>query len=47
MFDDHAGYVTVPVNATYTFSMAADDGAVLYIDGNLLINNTGAHVSLL
>ena len=28
-------------SATYTFSIGSDDGSQLYIDGALLINNTG------
>ena len=39
-----AGNVTVPatVNTNYTFSMDSDDGAQLYIDGQLLIDKGGA-----
>ena len=28
-------------SASYTFTLQSDDGAMLYIDGVLLINNTG------
>jgi hypothetical protein len=32
-------------NTYYTFSLASDDGAVLYIDGGAaLVNNSGANV---
>ena len=45
---DHAGYITlqgVASNTNYTFSVASDDGSVLYIDGGAaLVNNSGANV---
>jgi len=39
-----AGNVTVPAtaNTNYTFSMDSDDGAQLYINGQLLIDKGGA-----
>ena len=39
-----AGNISIPGNssAKYTFSIGSDDGSMLYIDGALVINNTGA-----
>ena len=42
-----AGYIKVPVLATYTFSMDNDDGAQLYINGQLIIAHLGARTSLM
>ncbi len=38
-----AGNISIPGNASasYTFSLQSDDGSMLYIDGMLLVNNTG------
>ena len=38
-----AGNISVPgtANATYTFTLGSDDGSMLYIDGALVVNNTG------
>jgi len=37
------GNLFVPQSGTYTFYLASDDGARLYLDGKLLINNDGLH----
>jgi PKD repeat protein len=37
------GYLLVPANDTYTFSLRSDDGSYLWVDGNQLINNGGLH----
>ena len=43
-----AGNISIPgsASASYTFTLQSDDGAMLYIDGVLLINNTGTGVCL-
>ena len=33
-------------NVSYTFTLQSDDGAMLFIDGVLLINNTGTGPAL-
>ena len=46
---DDAGTITLGAaasNANYTFSLASDDGSVLYIDGGAaLVNNSGASLN--
>lgn len=37
------GYIDVPADGVYTFSLTSDDGSLLYIDDKLLINNDGGH----
>ena len=39
----YEGYINVPVDDLYTFQLEANDGAILYIDNQLLINNDGGH----
>ncbi|KAL3145793.1 hypothetical protein ABBQ38_015170 [Trebouxia sp. C0009 RCD-2024] len=34
-------YIRVPVTATYTVSIASDNGAMVWIDDTLVVNNTG------
>lgn len=38
-------FINVPVNGTYTFYVASDDGAKLYINNQLVVNNDGVHYS--
>jgi len=38
-----SGYLKIPADGTYTFSLSSDDGSVMYIDGQLLIENDGYH----
>ncbi len=38
------GYLKVPFESRYRFSLASDDGAVLYVDDHLLIDNGGVHM---
>ena len=33
----------MPKQTNYTFSMDNDDGALMYIDGKLIISHNGAH----
>lgn len=37
------GYVTVPVDGSYTFSTTSDDGSRLYVGHALVVNNDGLH----
>jgi len=37
------GDVTVPSTSTYTFATTVNDGANLYIDGRLIVDNDGVH----
>jgi len=37
------GKITLPTSDTYTFYLTADDGAKLYIDGTLRVDNDGIH----
>jgi alpha-L-fucosidase len=37
------GYLRIPADDAYTFALAADDGAKLWIDGTLVVDNDGLH----
>jgi hexosaminidase len=37
------GYVQVPADGVYTFALTSDDGSVLYIDDELVVDNDGGH----
>jgi hypothetical protein len=37
------GYLKVPDTGVYTFSLEANDGAILYLNGKLIIDNDGGH----
>ncbi|MGN6297558.1 MAG: PA14 domain-containing protein [Ginsengibacter sp.] len=37
------GYINVPSDGQYTFYTSSDDGTMLYIDNNLVVNNDGEH----
>ena len=41
-----AGNISIPGNAaaTFTFTLGSDDGSMLYINGALVVNNTGTIV---
>lgn len=34
-------YLKPPLNATFTISVASDNGAMVWIDDTLVVNNTG------
>ncbi|MCW8129317.1 MAG: hypothetical protein KIS92_02945 [Planctomycetota bacterium] len=38
-----SGYVKIPEDGAYTFFVESDDGARLYIDGELAVDNDGRH----
>ena len=37
------GFIEIPEDGQYTFSLASNDGSVLFIDGYEIINNDGPH----
>lgn len=39
----YTGYIVIPTTGLYTFNTNSDDGSALYIDGNEVVNNNGAH----
>ena len=38
------GYLRVPFEGSYRFSLSSDDGAFLYVDDHLVIDNGGVHM---
>lgn len=49
--EDHFGYIflgliDVPEDGVYTFQTRSDDGSVLYIDNELVVNNDGSHAAI-
>ena len=38
-----SGYIDVPTDGQYTFYTSSDDGSMLYIDNQLVVNNDGEH----
>lgn len=48
---DHFGYIfsgliNAPEDGVYTFQTRSDDGSVLYLDGELVVNNDGSHAAI-
>ncbi len=48
---DHFGYIfsgviVVPEDGVYAFQTRSDDGSMLYIDGELVVNNDGSHAAI-
>ncbi|NQZ60561.1 MAG: hypothetical protein HRT88_24195, partial [Lentisphaeraceae bacterium] len=41
------GYIYIPSDGDYTFELISDDGSMLYIDEQLIVNNDGAHAAKL
>jgi hypothetical protein len=39
----YEGTIIAPATGTYTFKITSDDGAVLYIDGNEIVDGDGVH----
>lgn len=37
------GYIRIPADGVYTFALFSDDGSTMTIDGDLFLNNDGAH----
>lgn len=49
--DDHFGYIfqgaiEIPEDGIYTFFTRSDDGSVLYISGEEVVNNDGSHAAI-
>ena len=49
--EDHFGYIfsgliEVPEDGIYTFMTRSDDGSVLYIDDEMVVNNDGSHAAI-
>jgi hypothetical protein len=42
----YEGFVDVPADGLYTFWVASDDGSVLWIDGERVVDNDGLHGTL-
>ena len=40
------GYINIPANDVYTFSLLSDDGSVLTIDSRLVVDNDKEHSAL-
>ena len=38
-----SGYIEVPADGIYTFSLLSDDGSYLMIDGRMVVDNDGEH----
>ena len=37
------GYIKIPVTDLYHFYLSSDDGSMLYVDGEKLVDNIGLH----
>jgi autotransporter-associated beta strand protein len=37
------GYINIPETGTYTFYTSSDDGSMVFIDGQAIVNNWGGH----
>lgn len=40
----YSGYIEISTAGTYTFETTSNDGSKLYIDGELVVDNDGAHI---
>ena len=40
------GYIDIPEEGIWAFSLTSDDGAILQIDGSLVVNNDGSHSAI-
>ncbi len=40
---DWNGSIDIPTDGNYTFATTSDDGSIVYIDNNVVVNNGGAH----
>ncbi len=39
------GYIYIPVEGVYTFTLLSNDGSVLYLNNKMIVDNDGAHTS--
>ena len=42
----YTGMMLVPEDGVYTFSVKSDDGSMLYIDGEMVVDNDGSHAAV-
>jgi alpha-L-fucosidase len=42
---EYKGYILVPLDDVYGFSLSSDDGSKLFIDGKLVVDNDGLHAA--
>ena len=40
------GYIDIPEDGIWNFSLTSDDGAILEIDGTLVVDNDGSHSAI-
>lgn len=40
------GYIDIPEDGIWSFSLLSDDGAILEVDGTLVVNNDGSHSAI-
>jgi hypothetical protein len=40
------GYIDIPEDGIWSFSLRSDDGAILEIDGDLVVDNDGSHSAI-
>ena len=40
------GYIDIPADGIWSFALTSDDGAILEIDGQLVVNNDGSHSAI-
>jgi len=40
---DMTGFLNVASDGSYTFNLTSDDGSLLYIDGSLIVDDSGIH----
>ena len=40
------GYIDIPEDGIWSFSLTSDDGAILEMDGKLVVNNDGSHSAI-
>jgi hypothetical protein len=44
-FAQYTGNIELPTTGSYVFSLLSDDGSLLYIDGQLVVDNNGLHAA--
>ncbi len=40
------GYIDIPADGIWSFALTSDDGAILEVDGQLVVNNDGSHSAI-
>ena len=40
------GYIDIPEDGIWSFALRSDDGAILEMDGKLVVNNDGSHSAI-